>query len=1174
MVGVVLAGPTLVGLTSIPQSLLAQQLPAEAGRLTATSTNLGWTGPIRVEGLRLADPQDAVLASVDRVEIAGGLLGLLGGDTAPLRVRVEGARIDLVVGPQGTNFDAVIEALQKKSAPAQAPGIDQPAASTSARRPIEVAVENGAVLVTNAINGDAWLLDGVQARINDPALGPDAIEATVQGALAGYADGQAQSPAGDFAVRLGGDTAERRAEIKAGQVPLEILTPFLARVDPTAEVRGTLAIEGDAAWRVGASPPAGSSAAELVRRLAAGGVRSSGVVRLDAVEFAGAATQGGPIQLAKIDVPWRLAGGEDALAIQQLDLTSEVGNATATGSVSAGEVERWASGVAAAPRDLKVTGRVDFGRLARVAPQLVRLQRGARIESGRVDLSADFNAGRINATVATGPLAGVAEGRRIEWREPLDLTLQATQRTPAAGLAGWSLEQLDARSSFFQAQAAGDARQLDGDFRFDLDRLARELAPVIDLGDTRLAGTGRAQFEVTRDLTAGRWRLVGNSRVRDLLVGPPAAPLASEPDLAIDAKLTGSLQALNEPPTGTVSLQAGDDTLAATLPEPNPNGAQPFELDLRGDTARWLRRAGAVVIGLPSPEEVGLAGRVELSAKGLADAEGGRFDRFDLALNGFDLDTGGLDASTPRVRLRGERIEASGAGTWSTRDRVVQLSTGTLVSSVASAALADVRVAFDTPAESSGRVDFRANLGRLNNWLPPRQGPAQYAADGELQGSALLRGVPEGLNIKLKLDGQRLVLIDRLATAAPNQRPGPQTVWSDPRVQLDADAMVTTLAEADALIYALDLRDARVQSASVNGSFGGQVADLAALRGVELGGGVDYDLEKLAPLLWPTVGDGVRLVGRDRATFRLETDESAPADAAPISRLRATVAAPWESADLFGLPVGAGRLSANLAGGVVRVDPLDVSIGGGRLTTAANATLDPAPATLAIRPGPLVTDVAMSQEVTERVLKFIAPVLADATRIEGRFSLNLSELVVPLTPPPGGGPPPVRAAGVLDIHQVLVRPGPSVAEWVGVVRQIAALAKDGVQSVAQPSDSVLVRIDNSAVAFQMVDGRVYHRGLRFNVGDAVVESSGSVGVDETLNLVLAVPILDEWVAKEPTLLGRLRGQALRIPIQGTLNKPKINRDAFKELSGRVLESAAAGAVESGLNKLFEKLRSR
>ncbi len=135
----------------------------------------------------------------------------------------------------------------------------------------------------------------------------------------------------------------------------------------------------------------------------------------------------------------RGCGAGEGIAIQQLDLTSEVGSISLVGAVTPDEADRWSNGVAAAPRDLRAAARLDLQRLAAVAPQLVRLQQGARVDSGRVEVTAVSKEGRVTARLATGALAGVAGGRRVEWREPLDVQVAARQEVPTAGTAGWVL---------------------------------------------------------------------------------------------------------------------------------------------------------------------------------------------------------------------------------------------------------------------------------------------------------------------------------------------------------------------------------------------------------------------------------------------------------------------------------------------------------------------------------------------------------------------------------------------------------------------------------------------------------------------------------------------------------------------------------------------------------------
>jgi hypothetical protein len=248
-----LAGPTLLSFTPIPLSLIADALPAEAGRLGARSASLSWMGPVAVGGIELRDPQGNVIFAADRVELAGGLLGLTGGKSAPLNVRVENPRVDLAVGPNGTNFDPLLSALRSKVASVPA---DPGGAPPSVQRPLNVEVANAAARITDTTTGAQWIVDEVSVNLADPARGVDAIELTAAGKLSAVptpdntAPGASAPPRGEFNVRLG-EAAEggRLARVQVTAAPLSLVDPFLKRVDPTAAVNGWISFDGDAAWR-------------------------------------------------------------------------------------------------------------------------------------------------------------------------------------------------------------------------------------------------------------------------------------------------------------------------------------------------------------------------------------------------------------------------------------------------------------------------------------------------------------------------------------------------------------------------------------------------------------------------------------------------------------------------------------------------------------------------------------------------------------------------------------------------------------------------------------------------------------------------------------------------------------------------------------------------------------
>jgi hypothetical protein len=195
-----------------------------------------------------------------------------------------------------------------------------------------------------------------------------------------------------------------------------------------------------------------------------------------------------------------------------------------------------------------------------------------------------------------------------------------------------------------------------------------------------------------------------------------------------------------------------------------------------------------------------------------------------------------------------------------------------------------------------------------------------------------------------------------------------------------------------------------------------------------------------------------------------------------------------------------------------------------------------------IEPVQLLADARMEPGVAQGVLAYIAPVLADATRTSGRFSLRLDGARLPVGQPAGG-----TIAGVLAMHEVVLGPGPLTT------RLIESLP------VRLPPPPAIRIADESHVAFRVADGRVWHEGLEFGVPLAKpgqrldVHSSGSVGIeDKSLDLKLALPIPVDLPQDRP-LLAALAGKRVSIGIGGVLGQPQVNFDgSIKATAGDVV----------------------
>ena len=93
----------------------------------------------------------------------------------------------------------------------------------------------------------------------------------------------------------------------------------------------------------------------------------------------------------------------------------------------------------------------------------------------------------------------------------------------------------------------------------------------------------------------------------------------------------------------------------------------------------------------------------------------------------------------------------------------------------------------------------------------------------------------------------------------------------------------------------------------------------------------------------------------------------------------------WQSASVAGFTVGPGTVDTRLADGVVTFSPLDLPLSEGQLHLEPLIDLKRSPAMLTQGAGPVVKQVRLSPDLCRGWLKYVAPLLADATAAEGQF---------------------------------------------------------------------------------------------------------------------------------------------------------------------------------------------
>ena len=407
--------------------------------------------------------------------------------------------------------------------------------------------------------------------------------------------------------------------------------------------------------------------------------------------------------------------------------------------------------------------------------------------------------------------------------------------------------------------------------------------------------------------------------------------------------------------------------------------------------------------------------------------------------------------------------------------------------------------------QASGNATLQGDLATLARWLqdplvpPARRIAGQFSGQVEL---ALGEGVSHA-TLNATVDQLQVtevlapVLPQTAALLGPASAPKAPLTWQEPRLTLVARI------DYDAVHDEMRITQGALTGKNLQAQINGQITGVESQPNLDLTGQIVCDWEQLAPLWKPYVGDAVQIVGHEPWPFTLRgpwTSGATPV-LAGAQRMTGDATVRWLSASAYGLDIGSGTLDARLADGTLTFQPVNVAVAGGQILLAPMVRLAATPAEIELPAGPMLTNVKLSQEVCAHALKFVAPVFAEVTRTEGQFSVTLQGGRLPLADPTSGD-----VAGQLLVQSVEMRPGPILQTLVGFAEQVEGILQ-GKIPFANPAKAVsLVRMDNQAVDFRMVDHRVYHQGLKFVAGNVTITTRGSVGLDESIAVLAEIPL--------------------------------------------------------------------
>ncbi len=1166
------------------------------GTIRSDSASFGWFSPVVYENVEVRDSAGNLLASAASISGEKTLLqwALSPNDLGTLKIAQPKLALETRSG--GSNLEDVL-------APWWSAGQSSPA------KALTLQLSDGQITAHDLATGGKWQIGSLQSTLRWTTDSKVPAELEIAGTV------QSGTDRSQFAIaykpghssKLAADAqqfaAPQRIELQIEPLPLEIFQPVVARLAPGTQLAGRLSANlhyQTAAGKAAVAQPA--TADPGLVPIAMGQPPDEptldGQIQIDDFVLAGGPLGADRLQLNVVRVPCRVAWRGDQLDIEELAINCDTGQVglSAHAALPTGVDSLWTN---LSHSTFVLQGQVNLADLAKRLPHTLHLRPAMQVTSGDLRCSLTCNPAadgshQWSGRLETSDLAATDNGRPIAWKKPIVATLDAHD-----GKAGLVVDHLDCQSSFLHVTGSGSRAQFAADATCDLNQLVKDLEQFITFDGLKLAGTGHAALRF-EPVANGGFHGSADGEVRDFQFTLPDRRPWTESRLAVGLKVDGRWQseAIDRIDSASLDVAAGPDGkpdeghLTLKLVEPltglaasGPPAGWTIDATLQGDLARWQPRL-APWLTLTGWD---LSGQTSGTARIVLSAGGFEVQKFDAQIDKLHAWNGAWYIDEPLAK-------SSGSVKCDTATGRISFGPTTLLTSSASVEATSATI--DRPPQGatslSGKVTYQADLARLSNWMhDPRVQPAcvpngrwigqadlscaagvttanfqstvepfaMYGAIPAPKAAATGGTAPLGIVPISPLSPGGRGAGGEGAVATGSARP---VLWQEPKLSLNGKGSYDGTADA------LQLDSLEIGSTALHAAIAGKIQQLTKSQDAALTGTLDYDGQTLSRVMQPVWGNGLTFLGRQSRKFSLRGPLAAPLAATapgapvdPLAFLKPLVADGsfgWTSANLYGMTVGPGELNAELADGALQVKPMQLALSDGTLSAAPWFRLTPGPMELQIGPGPLVKQLRISPELCAQWLKFVAPMLSEATRTDGRLSIDLQGARVPLA-----NPLAADIAGRLTIQSVGVTPGPIARPFALLTRQVEAIFTRRPQPQDIGKESPLLKIGPQQVDFRMVGGRMYHQNLELMVGNVTLRTHGSVGLaDESLSLIAEMPVRREWVGTDPQM-AQWRDQTVQFYIGGTLRHPQVDP--------RAMELLAAQMVKNTVQKITDPLKT-
>ncbi len=303
----------------------------------------------------------------------------------------------------------------------------------------------------------------------------------------------------------------------------------------------------------------------------------------------------------------------------------------------------------------------------------------------------------------------------------------------------------------------------------------------------------------------------------------------------------------------------------------------------------------------------------------------------------------------------------------------------------------------------------------------------------------------------------------------------------------------------------------------------------------------EYDWSAVRAITAPYLPQGLSIEGQRKDTISFDCEYPTDQKDKLMENLNTKAKVGFAKAAYMGLNFGPTDVDIQIQNGLLKIAPFSTKVNNGQFSFASEANFKDTPSLLKTTgPIQMAKDIQITNEIAARLLKYVNPIFANLTKVNGLASFNCERLAIPLKKVNKND---IEVIGTISVNQLYLEG----SDLLGQILSLAGGKAPGQQSTIRPTRFVLQK------------GLLQYEDMQLDVGDNPVNFKGAIGLDKNVNMTVTLPYT---MTGRTARVGEKTVDRISLPLTGPIDNLKL--DINKLLKDQ--------AIKKGLELLEDLLK--